>query len=155
MASAPFKTTNGQILDRKLPELQAAAALLRARPTKGWIHAIRSALGMSATVLADRLRVSHPTVLSYEKAELSGRIQLDTLGRVADAMDCELIVALVPRRSIRETLRTRATQIANQEVSATVQSMQLEDQEVTAEQTQAQFELLVENLVREPRKLWR
>ncbi len=69
---------------------------------------------MSATVLAQRLGVSHPTVLSYEKAELSGRIQLDTLQRVADALDCELVVALVPRKPIGETLRARAMQIAQQ-----------------------------------------
>jgi predicted DNA-binding mobile mystery protein A len=150
-----LKTTNAQIFDRKLPEIQAAAAVLRARPAKGWLNALRSAVGMSATVLARRLGVSHPTVLSYERAELSGRIQLDTLRRVADALDSELVVALVPRRPISEILRARAREIAQQEMSATVQSMRLEDQEVTAAETKAQFELLVENLVREPKKLWR
>jgi predicted DNA-binding mobile mystery protein A len=150
-----LRTTNSQILDRKLPELQLAAAVLRSRPAKGWIQALRSGLGMSATVLAQRLGVSHPTVLSYEKAELSGRIQLDTLRRVADALDSELIVALVPRKAIGETLRARAMEIAQQEVSATVQSMRLEDQDVTAADTRAQLELMVENMVREPKKLWR
>ncbi|MGC4027521.1 MAG: mobile mystery protein A [Steroidobacteraceae bacterium] len=150
-----LRTTNAQIFDRKLPELQTAATVLRARPAKGWIHALRSAFGMSAAVLARRLGVSHPTVLSYERAELHGRIQLDTLRRVADALDSELIVALVPRKPIGETLRARATEIARQEMSATVQSMRLEDQEVNAADTKAQFDLLVENLVREPKKLWR
>ncbi len=40
-------------------------------------------------------------------------------------------------------------------MSATVQSMRLEDQEVTAADTRAQLELMVENMVREPKKLWR
>lgn len=151
----PLRTTNAQIFDRKLSELQAAAAVLRSRPARGWIQALRSALGMSATVLAQRLGVSHPTVLSYEKAELSGRIQLDTLQRVADALDCELVVALVPRKPIGETLRARAREIAQQEVGATVLSMRLEAQEVTAADTRAQLELMVENMVREPKKLWR
>ena len=150
-----LRTTSAQIFDRKLPELQAAAAVLRARPAKGWIHGLRSALGMSATVLARRLGVSHPTVLSYERAELLGRIQIDTLRRVADALDSELIVALVPRKSISEILRARAREIAEQEMSATVQSMRLEDQEVNVADTKAQFDLMVENLVREPKKLWR
>ncbi len=150
-----LRTPQAQIFDRKLSERQAAVAVLRSRPAKGWIHALRSALGMSATVLARRLGVSHPTVLSYEKAELSGRIQLDTLRRVADALDSELIVALVPRKPISETLRARAREIAQQEMNATVQSMRLEDQEVAAADTEAQFDLLVENLVREPKKLWR
>jgi predicted DNA-binding mobile mystery protein A len=150
-----LRTTNAQIFDRQLPELQVAAGVLRSRPARGWIQALRSALGMSASVLAQRLSVSHPTVLSYEKAELSGRIQLDTLQRVADALDCELVVALVPRKPIGETLRARAMEVAQQEMSATVQSMRLEDQEVTAADTRAQLELMVENMVRQPKKLWR
>jgi len=149
------RTTSAQIFDRKLPDLQAAAGVLRVRPARGWIHALRLALGMSATVLARRLGVSHPTVLSYERAELSGRIQMDTLRRVADALDSELIVALVPRKPISEILRARAREIAQQEMSATVQSMRLEDQEVNPADTRAQLDLLVESLVREPKKLWR
>jgi predicted DNA-binding mobile mystery protein A len=150
-----LRTSNAQILDRKRSELQAAAAALRQRPVKGWVHALRSALGMSVTVLARRLGVSHSTVLSYEKAELTGRIQIDTLRRVADALDAELIVALVPRQPIIDTLRARAREIAQQEMSATVQSMRLENQEVTESETKEQFDILVENLVREPKKLWR
>ncbi len=137
-----LRTSNAQILDRKRTELQAAAAALRQRPVRGW-------------VLARRLGVSHSTVLSYERAELTGRIQIDTLRRVADALDAELIVALVPRQPIIDTLRARAREIAQQEMSATVQSMRLENQEVTASETKEQFDILVENLVREPKKLWR
>jgi hypothetical protein len=40
-------------------------------------------------------------------------------------------------------------------MSATVQSMRLKNQEVTAGETKEQFDILVENLVREPKKLWR
>jgi predicted DNA-binding mobile mystery protein A len=150
-----LRTSNAQILDRKHAELQAAAAALRQRPVKGWVHALRSALGISVTVLARRLGVSHSTVLAYQKAELTGRIQIDTLRRVADALDAELIVALVPRQPISDALRARAREIAQQEMSATVQSMRLENQEVTPNETKEQFEVLVENLVREPKKLWR
>ena len=77
------------------------------------------------------------------------------LRRVADAMDAELIVAMIPRQPISETLRARAREIARQEMRATVQSMRLENQEVGEVETNAQFDRLVENLMREPRKLWR
>lgn len=150
-----LRTTSSQIFDRTFPERQEAAVALRTRPVKGWIHAIRTALGMSATVLAQRLGVRHSTVLAYEKAELSGRIQIDTLRRVADALDAELLVVLVPRQPIGDTLRARAREIAQQEVRATVQSMRLEGQEVAAAETKDQLDLLVENLVREPKNLWR
>jgi hypothetical protein len=62
---------------------------------------------------------------------------------------------MVPRQPIIDTLRARASEIAQQEMSATVQSMRLENQEVTASETKEQFDTLVENLVREPKKLWR
>jgi hypothetical protein len=58
----------------------------------------------------------------------------------------------VSRSSIR---CARAREIAQQEMSATVQSMRLENQEVTASETEEQFDILVENLVREPKKQWR
>lgn len=150
-----LRTTRAQLFDRQFTELQTAAAVLRARPAKGWIHAIRTALGMSVTVLAQRLGVRHSTVLAYENAERSGRIQLDTMRRVADALDAELLVVLVPRKPVGDTLRARARDIAQQEMRATVQSMRLENQEVDEAETQAQLDLLVENLVREPKKLWR
>jgi predicted DNA-binding mobile mystery protein A len=152
---ANLRNTSAQILDRKHADFQAAAAILRYRPVRGWIRAIRSALGMSVTVLAQRLNVSHSTVLSYEKAELTGRIQIDTLRRIAHALDAELIVALVPRKPISESLRERAREIARQEMISTVQSMRLEDQEVETTRTEEQLEMLIETLLREPKKLWR
>ena len=148
-------TTSGQFIDLKLPQLQEAASILRQRPAKGWIHAIRQALGMSTTALARRLQTTHSAVLRYEKTELTGRVQLDTLRRVAEALDCELIVALVPRQPIADTLRDRAQEVAKEEFAATVNSMQLEDQQVAPSDSQRHFATLVENLLREPKKLWR
>src|ERR1700719_2345081 len=102
------QSATAELLDRELPALQAAAHTLRSRPSRGWIAAIRTALGMSSTALAKRLNVGHSTILEYEKGEVRGSISLETLGRVADALDAELIVALVPRKSAAATLRARA-----------------------------------------------
>lgn len=152
---AELRTTAAQILDRKFSELQSAAVILRQRPVKGWVQAIRSALGMSVTALAERLGVKHSTVVAYEQAELAGRIQINTLRRIAVALDAELIVALVPRQPIRERLRERAHEIAREEMNSAVQSMRLENQEVDPALTNEQFQTLVESLLREPKKLWR
>ena len=144
-----------ELLDRQLPALQAAAKALRSRPSKGWIAAIRTALGMTSTALAKRLEVSHSTMLEYEKGEVRGSVTLQTLGRVADALGAELIVALVPRKSVEATLRERAESIARQEMGAVIQTMRLEDQEVESEATHEEYEKLVTSLLRYPRKLWR
>jgi predicted DNA-binding mobile mystery protein A len=144
-----------ELLDRQLPALQAAARALRPRPPKGWIAAIRTALGMTSTALAKRLKVGHSTVLEYEKGEVSGTITLQTLGRVADALDAELIVALVPRKSVAATLRARAESIAGEDMRAVIHTMRLEDQEVESDATHEEFEKLVTSLQTFPRKLWR
>jgi predicted DNA-binding mobile mystery protein A len=144
-----------ELLDRQLPALQAAAKTLRPRPPKGWIAAIRTALGMTSTALAKRLKVGHSTVFEYEKGEVNGTITLQTLGRIADALDAELIVALVPRKSVAATLRARAESIAGEDMRAVIHTMRLEDQEVESDATHEEFEKLVTSLQTFPRKLWR
>lgn len=67
------------------------------RPVHGWLAAVRNALGLSRAVVAASLKVTPAAVQSYEKAEKADAITLATLRRVAGAMDCELVVALVPR----------------------------------------------------------
>jgi predicted DNA-binding mobile mystery protein A len=144
-----------ELLDRQLPALQAAANTLRSRPPRGWIAAIRTALGMSSTALAKLHTVSQPTILEYEKGEMRGSITLQTLGRVADALDAELIVALIPRKSVAATLRARAESIARDEMRAVVHTMRLEDQEVEGQATREEYEKLVTSFLTNPRKLWR
>jgi predicted DNA-binding mobile mystery protein A len=150
-----LQSATAELLDRQLPALQAAANALRARPLKGWIAAIRTALGMTSTALASRLNVRHSTILQYEKGEVNGTITLETLGRVADALDAELIVAVVPRKSTAATLRARAESIARGEMRAVIQTMRLEDQEVESDASREEYEKLVTTLLANPRKLWR
>ena len=77
-------------------------------PPKGWIRAIRDALGMTGVQLAKRLRVRPQTVEALEKSEASGSIQLGTLRRAAAALDCTLVYALVPDSSLEGAVATRA-----------------------------------------------
>lgn len=142
------------LLDRKLLELQAAALVLKSRPPKGWVSAIRTALGMSSLAFAKRLNVSQPTAYQYEKSEAQGTISLETLRRIAEALDADLVVALVPRKTVAETLRARAETIAREEMLAVVRTMQLEAQEVDADATREDYRKLVKTLLSNPRKLW-
>jgi transcriptional regulator with XRE-family HTH domain len=47
---------------------------------------------------AERLGVSRREIFRLEKSEEEARIQLGTLRRAAEALDCELIYALTPRQ---------------------------------------------------------
>lgn len=76
--------------------------------------------------------VAQPTVVQLEQSEASGTIQLATLRRAADALNCDLVYALVPRDgSLEEIVQTQARRRANVVVNAVDRSMALEDQAVT------------------------
>jgi transcriptional regulator with XRE-family HTH domain len=67
------------------------------RPPAGWLRTVREALGMSRRAVAEKLDVSPAAVRDYEVAEANDTITLATLRRMAGAMGCEVVCALVPR----------------------------------------------------------
>lgn len=87
---------------------------------------------MSAGQLASRMGVSATSVLSLEANERTGRAQLATLQRAADALDCDLVYALVPRQPLEHQVRAQAVQRSLPELSRVEQTMLLEDQAPTA-----------------------
>ena len=101
-----------------------------APPPAGWVNAVRRALGMSERELAARLGVSQPSVHALERSEAAGRARLDTLRRAADALDCDLVYALVPRRPLVDTLTARAHARAREELSRVARTMSLEAQDI-------------------------
>lgn len=99
-------------------------------PPKGWIRAIRDAIGMSGPQLARRLGMTAQGLVSIERSEAQGRIQLNTLRRAAEAMDCVLVYALVPQTSLDETVERRARGLALKALHRVSHSMALEDQQI-------------------------
>jgi transcriptional regulator with XRE-family HTH domain len=67
------------------------------RPALGWLRTIREAQGLSRRTIGEKLNVTHAAVRDYEVAETNDAITLATLRRVAGALGCDLVVALVPR----------------------------------------------------------
>jgi len=121
-------------------------------PIKGWIKAIREALGMTTEQLARRLGMKQPTLYELEKSEAKGSIELATLRRVADALDCTLVYAFVPKKSLEETVRARARNFLRRRRAPVEHSMLLEDQQV---QGKAEEER-IDEVLREtsPSKFW-
>jgi len=101
-----------------------------APPPKGWIRAIRDSLGMTGSQLAARLKIRPPSLVDLEKSEATGAIQLKTLSRVAEALDCTLVYALVPKTSLEDAVQTRARKIALRDLKRVAHTMKLEDQSV-------------------------
>jgi predicted DNA-binding mobile mystery protein A len=137
-------------LDGRLHDLGLATRYTP--PVRGWIKAIRDALGMSTAQLAKRLGVSQPSVVLMEQSEAKGTIEVATLRRVAEALDCTLVYALVPNKPLETIVRDRARAFARRRREAVEHSMLLEDQKVTAKDADARLD----DIVREtnPRLFW-
>lgn len=132
-------------LDKRLNFLRSTDALTR--PPRGWIKAIREALGMTTAQLARRMGVSQPRVVEIEKAEKTNVITLDTLERAARAMDCKLVYTFVPKKSLEQLVEDRARIIAKERLTITGHTMALEAQSVSAEDEKEQFEQMVRRIV--------
>lgn len=118
-------------LDRRLSSRPDELLTTRlARPQKGWIRAIREALGMSTAQLAARVGVKQPVLYNIEASEIAGTVKLETLERVAAALNCRLVYALIPNEPLEEMVRKRALEVAGRHLSAVQHTMRLENQEV-------------------------
>ena len=140
-------------LDKKLNFLKNSDILTR--PQRGWVKAIREALGMTTAQFGRRMGVSQPRASNVEKAEASGKITLESLERAAAALDCRFVYALVPHESLNAQVKARARRLAEKHLASVAHSMALEDQNVLDEDTQAQLERLIGQLLSAPgSKLW-
>ncbi len=140
-------------LDQRFAALRPLAK--SPRPPKGWLRAVRDALGMTTAQLARRLGVSQPRIVELEQSEVSGSVTLNTLQRAAEALGCRLVYALVPDRPLADTVRERADLVAARLTGAVAQSMRLEDQEVTSKEVAKDLHRReVERLLRRPARLW-
>lgn len=104
-----------------------------AAPNKGWIRATREALGMTRRQMASRMGVSERRVPQLEEAEIREAIKLDTLRRAAEALDCELVYAIVPKGSYDEAIERQALTHPNHGADRVAHTMRLENQEPGAE----------------------
>lgn len=132
-------------LDKRLGPLRDSDALTR--PPRGWIKSIREALGMTASQLARRLGVSQPRVTALEKGEIQGSLTLDSLEKAAQALDCRLVYALIPREPLVDTIAKRAHLKARRKLVLAGHSMALEAQSVDPDTESEQLERLTRQLL--------
>jgi predicted DNA-binding mobile mystery protein A len=141
-------------LDRRFAKLKLLTKEA-ARPPRGWIRAIREALGMTTGQLAKRLGVHQPRVIELEHGEGSGNITVRSLERAAEALGCRLVYILVPEEPLAETIRKRASAVAERQLASVEQTMRLEAQGVSDKvQHKEAHQRLVEKLLRRPARIW-
>src|SRR5271170_929296 len=102
--NSKFRQLRLSQLDRSLHDMRT----LPPRPASGWIAAIREALGTTLGEIGEKIGSSRQAVQQFEKAEATDRITLGTLRRVAEAMGCELVCALIPKSGTFAELAERS-----------------------------------------------
>ncbi len=125
-------------------------------PPVGWINGIRTGLGMSLAQLGKRSKKTAQGVRALEQREKSGAITLQSLREIAEAMDMQLVYAIIPKN---ETLRQMVNRVAEKKakeiVTRTNSTMNLENQGVGKEKLEMTLLEKKEELKNEiPRFLW-
>lgn len=132
-------------IDKRLGRMPNLTQLKR--PPKGWIKAMREALGMTMGQLAERLGVSQPRISALEQNEASGTITMESLERAANALDCDLAYVLIPRcGGLNELVEKQAIKTAQQKLKSTKHTMALEKQSVDMDDEQEQIIRIAKSL---------
>lgn len=135
-----------QVIESKL---QRFAKLNEPIPASGWVKAIRGALGMTAKQLALRLGVSPSSVTQLEEREVEKKISIELLEKVAHAMDCTFVYAIVPAapyNSLDEIIETKAQLAAMRILKEVEHTMRLEAQGTTNKNIKKQIEKMADEL---------
>ncbi len=125
------------------------------RPKEGWIRTVRKAMGMNGPQLGRRLGLKKAQVSQMERMEIEDRISIKQLRRAAEALECDLVYALVPKQPIEEIVMERAKVKATALVAKADAQMALEAQqlnkEALVEEVKYETKRLLETM---PRNLW-
>jgi predicted DNA-binding mobile mystery protein A len=135
---------------------QYASLSQLSRPSGGWLNAVRTALGMSARALGERVGLSQPRIALIERGEVDGSISLKTLERAAQGLGCRVVYVLVPEEgslaAMRERQALRKAQALNQYAE---RHMELEEQATADSFRQESTRELASELLRTwPRDFW-
>jgi len=107
---------------------------------------------MTTAQLANRLGVRQPSVVALEQSEAKGTIQLATLRRVAEALDCTLVYMLVPNKPLDAAVHDRARAFARRRRGPVEHSMLLEGQAVKGKDLESRLDEIVRET--NPRLFW-
>jgi transcriptional regulator with XRE-family HTH domain len=120
---------------------------------KDQIKLLRETLGMTQEQLAKMVNRSLRSIQQIESGEAMPKIS--TLYKIANALNAELKIALVPRQNIIEFLDEKASKKAEKLVKFNMTSSALELQAPSEEQSKMQIESLKREILEKKRNiLW-
>lgn len=147
------KTIIREQLETTLNPISKAAK--NRRPQKGWLRAIREALGMSSKQLANRLGVKPPRITVLENSEISGTVTIKKMQEAANALECDFFYALIPRKKLSDIVRGQAENLAKTRIRSVSHSMLLESQQLSSSEQKKVMNAEIEKILKQmPRELW-
>ena len=120
-----------QQIERRLKSIRLVAKDTQVRT--GWIGYMREALCMTQSILAKAAGLNQTTVHQIEKREIAGKVTIQTMRKIAAAMDCEFVYAVIPKQDLTEFLKKKALAKAARIVREAEVHMTLEDQGVSVD----------------------
>ncbi len=147
-----FSTLRRRQLDAKLSALRDRH--LPIRPDQGWLRTIREALGMSLRQLGERTDMTKASVAQMERREAEGNITLNSIRKLASAMEADVHYFVVPRRGLEAAVKDRAGFLARQLVKEVADSMALEDQGTSEDRLRELIEHHTKRLLEDQAALW-
>lgn len=119
-------------------------------PPSGWLKAVRGALGISIRQLAERVGVSHGSISQIEKRESQRKVTLESLEQIANAMECKLVYAIVPKNpneTLDDLIQRKANEAAERILEQVSRSMKLESQGTSPKQVQLEIARIAQELI--------
>jgi len=141
-------------LDRKLENLSQVRNM--EIPSEGWIKTIRTALNMSLTQLARRMKKTPATVKEMETREKDEGITLKKLSEAANALECRVFYIFIPKENtFDEIIEQRALKLAKEIIVRSSHTMELENQGNSSDRNRKALFRRKEKIKSEmPRYLW-
>ena len=135
--------------DKKISKIK-----VQPNPKNGWSNAIRSSMSMPLSFVAKNLGLSTQAIHQLEQSEAEENISLKNLRRLAEAINCELHYALIPKqKSLKKTVEKQALIKAQAIVGNVDATMSLEGQKIKS--SKKSVKLLAKELAENPNsKLW-
>lgn len=125
------------------------------RPNEGWVTVVRKALAMSGAQLARRMGVSKSAVYQVERLEPEGGVTLRQMEKLAEALGCRFVYAIVPEGQIDDVITKQARSKAEAMIRRASAHMALEQQSLPAEQINAEIKRQADDLIRTmPSDFW-
>ncbi len=126
------------------------------KPPEGWLTTLRKALGMSGAEVAQRLGLSRNAIYQAERNERDNAITLSQMEKIAEAMGCAFVYAVIPKGSVEEVVQAQALRKAETRIRRASTHMALEQQALSKVQTEERIKALAAELMRDmPPDFWR